>query len=76
MHGLILEQLKKYKINYIMFVFIYLINIITTLLEPVIFGKILDQIIVNEGKINSELKQNIILLISILLWSTAFPSPL
>lgn len=67
MHGLILEQLKKYKINYIMFVFIYLINIITTLLEPVIFGKILDQIIVNEGKINSELKQNIILLISILL---------
>lgn len=67
MHKLILGQLKKYKVNYIMFAFIYLIDIIMVLLEPVIFGKILDQIIINKGTFGSEISRNIMLLILILL---------
>lgn len=67
MHKLILGQLKKYKVNYIMFAFIYLIDIIMVLLEPVIFGKILDQIIINKGTFGSEINRNIMLLILILL---------
>lgn len=67
MHKLILGQLKKYKVNYIMFAFIYLIDIIMVFLEPVIFGKILDQIIINKGTLGSEISRNIILLILILL---------
>lgn len=67
MHKLILGQLKKYKVNYIMFAFIYLIDIIMVLLEPVIFGKILDQIIINKGTFDSEISRNIMLLILILL---------
>lgn len=67
MHKLILGQLKKYKVNYIMFAFIYLIDIIMVLLEPVIFGKILDQIIINKGTFGYEISRNIMLLILILL---------
>ena len=42
MHKLILKQLKKYKIEYMIFFIFYIINVIFALLEPVIFGKILD----------------------------------
>lgn len=67
MHKLIIEQLKKYKIEYIIFFIFYIINVIFALLEPVIFGKILDSIINNVGKIDFETKKNIVFLISILL---------
>lgn len=67
MHKLILKQLKKYKIEYITFFIFYIINVIFALLEPVIFGKILDSIINNVGRIDFETKKNIVFLISILL---------
>ena len=44
-----------------------MINVIFALLEPVIFGKILDSIINNVGKIDYETNKNIVFLISILL---------
>ncbi|MBQ2937272.1 MAG: ABC transporter ATP-binding protein [Clostridia bacterium] len=67
MHKLIIEQLKKYKIQYIIFFIFYMINVIFALLEPVIFGKILDSIINNVGEIDYETNKNIVFLISILL---------
>ena len=67
MHKLILKQLKKYKIEYMIFFIFYIINVIFALLEPVIFGKILDSIINNVGRIDFETKTNIVFLISILL---------
>ena len=67
MHKLILKQLKKYKIEYMIFFIFYIINIIFALLEPVIFGRILDSIINNVGRIDFETKKNIVFLISILL---------
>lgn len=67
MHKLILKQLKKYKIEYMIFFIFYIINVIFALLEPVIFGKILDSIINNVGRIDFETKKNIVFLISILL---------
>lgn len=67
MHKLILKQLKKYKIEYMTFFIFYIINVIFALLEPVIFGKILDSIINNVGRIDFEAKKNIVFLISILL---------
>lgn len=67
MHKLILKQLKKYKIEYIIFLIFFIINVIFALLEPVIFGRILDSIINNVGKIDFETKKNIIFLVSILL---------
>lgn len=67
MHKLILKQLKKYKIEYMIFFIYYIINIIFALLEPVIFGRILDSIINNVGRIDFETKKNIVFLISILL---------
>lgn len=67
MHKLILKQLKKHKIEYMTFFIFYIINVIFALLEPVIFGKILDSIINNVGRIDFETKKNIVFLISILL---------
>ncbi len=67
MHKLILKQLKKYKIEYMIVFIFYIINIIFALLEPVIFGRILDSIINNVGRIDFETKKNIVFLISILL---------
>lgn len=67
MHKLIIEQIKKYRIEYIIYFIFYIINVIFALLEPVIFGKILDTIINNVGKIDFETKKNIVFLISILL---------
>ena len=67
MHKLILQQLKKYKIEYMIVFIFYIINVIFALLEPVIFGRILDSIINNVGRIDFETKKNIVFLISILL---------
>lgn len=67
MHKLILKQLKKYKIEYMIVFIFYIINVIFALLEPVIFGRILDSIINNVGRIDFETKKNIVFLISILL---------
>lgn len=67
MHKLILKQLKKYKIEYMIVFIFYIINVIFALLEPVIFGRILDSIINNIGRIDFETKKNIVFLISILL---------
>lgn len=67
MHQLILEQLKKYKIEYIIFIILYMMSVILTLLESVVFGKILDLIISNLGKIDIETQKNIIFLVVILL---------
>ncbi len=68
MHRLILEQFKKYKKEYVIFLVLYLINVILSLLEPVIFGKILDLIIINSGKINLEIKKNILFLVITLIF--------
>lgn len=67
MHKLILKQLKKNKVGYITFFIFYIINIIFSLLEPLILGNILDLIINNVGKIDFETKKNIFFLISVLL---------
>lgn len=67
MHKLILKQFKRYKVEYIIFFVFYIINVIFALFEPVIFGKILDSIINNVGKIDFETRKNILFLITILL---------
>ncbi len=67
MHKLILKQLKQCKKEYITFFIFYVINVIFALLEPVIFGKILDSIINNAGKVDFETKKNIVFLIGTLL---------
>ena len=54
MHKLIIKQFKKYKIEYTIFFVFYITNVIFALFEPVIFGKILDSIINNVGKIDFE----------------------
>ena len=69
MNILIKNQLKKYKLGILAFLIIYIIEIILSLLEPVIFGAILDMLISNRGNISIELKQNIILLCAVLLSS-------
>ena len=69
MNILIKNQLKKYKLGILTFLIIYIIEIILSLLEPVIFGAILDMLISNRGNISIELKQNIILLCAVLLSS-------
>ncbi len=67
MHKLIIEQLKKYKVQYLIFLILYFISIVLALLEPVIFGKILDLIVNNSGKIDYEIEINILILGTILL---------
>lgn len=67
MHKLILKQLKQCKKEYITVFIFYIINVIFALLEPVIFGKILDSIINNAGKVDFETKKNIVFLIGTLL---------
>lgn len=47
MNKLINEELKKHKIGLLLFFVIYIIDIILSLLEPVIFGEILDIILSN-----------------------------
>lgn len=67
MHKLIIKQFKKYKIEYTIFFVFYIANVIFALFEPVIFGKILDSIINNVGKIDLETSKNILFLVCILM---------
>ena len=67
MHKLIIKQFKKYKIEYTIFFVFYITNVIFALFEPVIFGKILDSIINNVGKIDFETSKNILFLVCILI---------
>ncbi len=69
MHKLIRNQLYKNKLKIILFLIIYMVYIILTLLEPVILGNILDMLINNNGIINSNLIRNIIILCTLLLSS-------
>ena len=69
MNILIKNQLKKYKLGILTFLILYIIEIILSLLEPVVFGVILDMLIINRGNISIELRQNIILLCAVLLSS-------
>lgn len=67
MHKLIVKQLKKNKISIIMFSTIFLISIVLLLIEPVVFGKILDMLLNNKGNINTEIIYNIVFLFFIVL---------
>ena len=60
MNQLIKKQLSKHKIGIAIYLITYITEIILSLLEPVIFGKILDMLISHSGTINDQLIQNII----------------
>lgn len=69
MNQLIKKQLSKHKIGIAIYLITYITEIILSLLEPVIFGKILDMLISHSGTINDKLIQNIILLCIVLISS-------
>lgn len=71
MNKLIKEKLLKHKIAIALFVIIYTIDIILSLSEPVIFGKLLDIILSNLGAVDSEVLQKTLLLTIILISSFA-----
>lgn len=72
MNKLIKEQLNKHKIELLLFFIIYIVAIILSLLEPIIFGEILDIILENFGLISIEVIHKVILLCVILLISFIF----
>lgn len=72
MNKLISEELKKHKIGLFLFFVIYIIDIILSLLEPVIFGEILDIILSNSRTISVAVIHKIILLCIIVLISFIF----
>lgn len=72
MNKLINEELKKHKIGLLLFFVIYIIDIILSLLEPVIFGEILDIILSNFGTISVAVIHKTILLCVIVLISFIF----
>ncbi|MBD9105830.1 ABC transporter ATP-binding protein [bacterium] len=72
MNKLINEELKKHKIGLLLFFVIYIIDIILSLLEPVIFGEILDIILSNFGTRSVAVIHKIILLCIIVLISFIF----
>ena len=72
MNKLIKEQLNKHKIELLLFFTIYIVAIILSLLEPIIFGEILDIILENFGLISIEVIHKVILLCVILLISFIF----
>lgn len=69
MNQLIKKQLSKHKIGIAIYLITYITEIILSLLELVIFGKILDMLISHSGTINDKLIQNIILLCIVLISS-------
>ena len=69
MNKLIKIELQKHKIGLFSFLLIYITDIILSLLEPVIFGKILDIILENSGMVSTDLINKIVLLGLILLLS-------
>lgn len=72
MNKLIKEELGKHKIGLLLFFIIYIVDIILSLLEPVIFGEILDIILSNFGTISVAVIHKTILLCIILLISFIF----
>lgn len=72
MNKLISEELKKHKIGLLLFFVIYIIDIILSLLEPVIFGEILDIILSNFGTRSVTVIHKTILLCIIVLISFIF----
>ena len=72
MNKLINEELKKHKIGLLLFFVIYIIDIILSLLEPVIFGEILDIILSNFGTRSVAIIHKTILLCIIVLISFIF----
>ena len=72
MDKLIKEELEKHKIGLLLFFVIYIIDIILSLLEPVIFGEILDIILSNFGTISVAVIHKTILLCVIVLISFIF----
>lgn len=72
MNKLIKEQLNKHKIELLLFFIIYIVAIILSLLEPIIFGEILDIILESFGLISIEVIHKVILLCVILLISFIF----
>ena len=69
MNKLIKIELQKHKIGLFSFLLMYITDIILSLLEPVIFGKILDIILENAGMVSTDLINKIVLLGLILLLS-------
>lgn len=72
MNKLINEELKKHKIGLLLFFVIYIIDIILSLFEPVIFGEILDIILSNFGTRSVAVIHKTILLCIIVLISFIF----
>lgn len=69
MNKLIKIELQKHKIGLFSFLLMYITDIVLSLLEPVIFGKILDIILENAGMVSTDLINKIVLLGLILLLS-------
>lgn len=62
MHKLIKVNISKFKLWLIIFLVIYAIDIVLSLIEPVIFGEILDTILDNNNVINTVLIKNIVVM--------------
>ena len=69
MNRLIKNQLKKHKFALLMYLITYLVEIILSLIEPVILGNILDILIKNSKNSDNELIKNILILVGIVLSS-------
>lgn len=69
MHKLIKVNISKFKLWLIIFFIIYAGDIVLSLIEPVIFGEILDTILGNTNIINTVLIKKILLLCSVILSS-------
>lgn len=67
MHKLIKVNISKFKIWLIIFFIIYAIDIVLSLVEPVIFGEILDTILDNTSITNTILVKKVLLLCTIIL---------
>ena len=67
MHKLIKINISKFRIWLIIFFIIYAIDIVLSLVEPVIFGEILDTILDNTSITNTILVKKVLLLCTIIL---------
>ncbi len=69
MNKLIKNQLNNHKLGFSMYFITYITEIILSLIEPVIFGKILDMLLTNYKHIEDNIIKNIIFLCVLLLVS-------
>ncbi len=67
MHKLIKVNISKFKLWLIIFFIIYAVDIVLSLIEPVIFGEILDTILGNTNIINAVLIKKILLLCAVII---------